>query len=355
MERALVLAAFSLFLSAAGCGAVEQAAARGGAATEPQDTRGREEQALSLLDARSDAELARLEERTLLALRLTSGQVTLADYLPVPQAAPQTILALRRTSVKLRLVPLANTTDLVDLEDSAKDRIATITRKLSDHTATAAEAQEAMEYERVAFALTDLRIQVREVAAASTAATSFAQSAARTTEQRALNGAELAVVRRALLRQARADALAATTLALLAAYEAAINDGADPTAIEIIAKGGVQAFPLQTSISDDDARGYVASLAKTPPQRTFSVSAKNADAEKNAKNVDSKHDPVLSGDTTLSLQGVAALKRGDARGALNAASTFAPVTTLKDTFAAASRVLFRDPVGNQGSPRGATR
>jgi hypothetical protein len=52
---------------------------------------------------------------------------------------------------------------------------------------------------------------------------------------------------------------------------------------------------------------------------------------------------MFPGDSTIgaSLQGIAALRKGDARGAISAALSFVPVPGLKDAFGFASKLLFK--------------
>ena len=283
----------------------------------------------------------------------------------------------------------------------------------------------------------------------------------RKTYEMELNAEDYALVKRGLERQKRAEAIAATTMVMLAAYQAVINNNGDPKALDALAEGSLKAFPLKPSVTDDEAKGYVDSLGanvqkvkaryeaqmrktwgdakyeKQFKQGTDSMFAA-AETAQNAKSVSqiiadtgSKYKvdvgrcmrgetvdsasmvgggtckalahaaqtgdtselppgalqaykenggasvraggPALSGkaklgvdaasaaangdaggaldgvakmfpgDSTIgaSLQGIAALKNGDPRGAISAALSFVPVPGLKDAFGFASKLLFK--------------
>jgi hypothetical protein len=283
-----------------------------------------------------------------------------------------------------------------------------------------------------------------------------------------MNADDYALLRKGLERQKRAEAIAATTLAMMAAYQAVINDSGDPKALDVIAEATLKEFPVKVKVSDDEAKQYVSALganvqkvkaryeaglrkvhgdakyersykagidsmfaqaenaqnAKTVSQTMSDTSAKyNADVVKckhgedpgpgsmvgasckaiyraaqtgdtsellpgakkafeetggatagggapsggpdASKLLGGKGSAALSaadaarrgdvdglldsagklfpGDSTIgaSLQGIAALKKGDARGAISAALSFVPVPGLKDAFSLASKLLFK--------------
>jgi hypothetical protein len=194
-------------------------------------------------------------------------------------------------------------------------------------------------------------------------------------------------------------------MAMTAAYQAVLNNGGDPKAIDVIAQSSLKAFPLKATVTDDEAKKYVASLGenvkkakagyekmlrkawgdakyeKQFKQSTDQMFQQAEDAEKQQsinqiaqanlaeyrayrrqaaappptmRNAKADSAPVSDGDaldTTskllgenstvgASLQGISALKKGDAKGAINAALSFAP-PGVKDAFGIASKLLFK--------------
>jgi hypothetical protein len=77
-----------------------------------------------------------------------------------------------------------------------------------------------------------------------------------------LNADDYGLVKRGLLRQKRAEAIAATTMAMLATYQAVLNDDGDPKALDVIADGALKSFPVKPDVSDDEAKQYVGALGQ---------------------------------------------------------------------------------------------
>ena len=65
------------------------------------------------------------------------------------------------------------------------------------------------------------------------------------------------MVRQIMERQSRREAVAALSLAMMGAYQAVVNNGADPQIIDNVAKAGADAMPLQGQASIEDAKKYV--------------------------------------------------------------------------------------------------
>jgi len=71
---------------------------------------------------------------------------------------------------------------------------------------------------------------------------------------------DYARVKRRLERLRRSEAIAASTMGMVAAYQAVVNNGGDPKALDAIAENTLKAFPLKPTVTDDEAKQYVAAL-----------------------------------------------------------------------------------------------
>lgn len=475
----------------AGAGAGHGGGAQPAAYVVPAETkdaiRKGEQSAYAMADDAADGQLDKLEKEALTAVRVSLGKDKWSENQPAPLPASEGVAALKKLKVKMKLEPVVNgpggNDEFLQLKDEATDRIGMLGRKSAEGKATAAEKREMMGYSKIAFKLMDLRMQVSKISIAALTANSNVQSSSlqtmlrvsqmvrsRKTYEMELSAEDYALVKRGLERQKRSEAIAATTMAMLAAYQAVINNGGDAKALDLIADGTLKAFPLKPSVTDAEAKAYVDSLGanvqkvkaryeaqmrktwgdakydKTFKQSTDSMFSQ-AEGAQNAKSVSQiisgtgdkykldvgkcmRGEPVdggsmvgggtckalkkaaqsgdtseltpgalqayrdnggatggasggggggagapgmprnaknaldaasaaangdaggtldgvakmFPGDTTIgaSLQGIAALKNGDPRGAINAALSFVPVPGLKDVFGFASKMLFKN-------------
>ena len=229
-------------------------------------------------DAAESDRLDELEKEALTAVRVTLGKQPVSESQPMPLPASQGIVALRKQSVKMRIEPVVNwlggqSDDFLQLKDAPTDRLSMLARKSSEGTASADERREMMAYQKIVFKLLDLRMQVMKASLAAVEANSNVQTSSLTTMMRVasivrlrkmyemeLSKSDLDTVRRGIERQRRAEAIAATTMAMLAAYQAVINNGADPRGIDIIAEGTLKAFPMKPVVSDAEVKAYVGNL-----------------------------------------------------------------------------------------------
>lgn len=443
MKRARLSFLFVVLSSLSGCGMVQMhqpgmGGAYGGAGpqaaggapeiTIPKETQEQLRKMSADSDARmndaQDEQLDRLEKDALKAVKSALGQEKWADHLPMPLPASQSISALRKANVKMKLEPVLNPVsgqaneDFLQFKDESTDRLGMLGRKSAEGTATAAEKKEMMGYQKISFKLMDVRMQVLSSSMATMQANSNVQTSGmmemlnvssmvrvRRLYNMDLDASDLASVKRGLARQKRAEAIAAVTMAMTAAYQAVLNNGGDPKAIDVIAESSLKAFPIKATATDDEAKKYVASLGEnvkkakagyekmlrktwgdTKYERQFKSSidamfkqAEDADkqqsinqiaqanmaayrrnaavqqqaqAERSAKangtssggdgDVLDASSKLLGENSTVgaSLQGISALKKGDAKGAINAALSFAP-PGVKDAFSLASKLLFK--------------
>ncbi len=267
-----------------GPGSAGRAGAQPTAYAVPKETkdaiRKGEQDAYTRADDAVDEQLDKLEKDALSAVRVSLGQEKWSENQPAPLPAATGVTALKKLKVKMKLEPVVNglggtSDDFLQLKDEATDRLAILGRKSAEGTATAAEKKEMMAYGKIAFKLMDLRMQVSKISVAALTANSNVQSGSlqtmlrvsqmvrsRKTYEMDLNAEDYALVKRGLERQKRGEAIAATTMAMLAAYQAVINNGGDPKALDLIADGTLKAFPLKPSVSDAEAKAYVDALGQ---------------------------------------------------------------------------------------------
>ena len=447
MNRARLAFLFVVLSSVSGCGMVQmhqpgmggayggggpQAAGAAPEITIPKETQEQLRKMSADSDARmndtQDEQLDRLEKDALKAVRSALGQEKWADHLPMPLPASQSILALRKQNVKMKLEPVLNPVsgqaneDFLQFKDESTDRLGMLSRKSAEGTANAAERKEMMGYQKISFKLMDVRMQVLNSSLATMQANSNVQTSGmmqmlnvssmvriRRLYNMDIDANDIAAVKRGLARQKRAEAIAAVSMAMTAAYQAVLNNGGDPKAIDVIAEGSLKAFPIKPNVTDDEAKKYVASLGENVKKtkagyermlrkawgdakydrqlkqgidamfqqaedaekqqsvnqiaqanmaayrRNATAAQQQAQAQRAAKANEAARETsggdgdvldtlskLLGENSTVgaSLQGISALKKGDAKGAINAALSFAP-PGVKDAFSLASKLLFK--------------
>lgn len=410
-----------------------------------------------------DEALAKAETTVLKALKVALGKEAAYPGMPVGESASTALKGLRAAKVKARVEEVTGADgkpvaggQLLQLKDSFTDRMPVLGRKAQEGKATPAEMKEMQDGAKHVTKLNDLRQQIQALSMATIETNTQVQNISLTQmntvagmiraykqQSLELGPEEYKLVKRGLEQQKRAEALGATTLAMMAAYQAVINNEKDPKALDIIAEGALKSFPVKVEATDADAKAYVANLgtnvskAKAMYEATARKAMGDAYYEKNMKaGIDAMFaqaagakdtksgaqiakdswnqykadvekcksgiDPAAegrlgptckavfqaakSGDTSdllpgakkafdetsnpgaapggassdgevegaldtasklfgedshvgASLKGVAALKRGDAKGAIAAALTFVPVPGLKDVFSLASKLF----------------
>lgn len=444
---------------------------------ESQDAiRKQEQQAYEQADEAADKELDKKEKSALKALKIALGKETYSQGMAPPESSANVLKALKAAKVDVRLEPVTNedgkavADNYFQLKDSGTERMQQLSRKLAEQTASKAEMREVQKISKHVMKINDLRMQVMNVSLAAMESNqgvvfgSLEQmlrvsNLVRTHKMMSMDWKpeDYALVKKGLARQKRAEAIAATTMAMLAAYQAVINDKGDPKALDVIAEGALKAFPIQVDVSDADAKAYVDALGENVKKTkaryeammrkqmgdkdyekqykqsldTMFAQAESAQSQKSigemaadngnkykedvakcmkgedpgpgsmaggptckklfqaAKTGDTSELPpgakqaflanggggggaapkgksgaidaataaangdaggaldaagkMFPADSTIgaSLQGIAALKKGDPRGAINAALGFVPVPGLKDAFGFASKLLFK--------------
>jgi hypothetical protein len=242
--------------------------------------RRQEKQAFAVSNAAADSQEVELEKKAQHALKLALGQEGMTPGLPPPQASSATITGLRGAKMQLRIEPMTNASggaiadNLVVLKDSFTEKVPALQQKVMAHTATPAEAQELQGGVQYVGKLNDLKMQVSAISMVALQANVRVQiggmtdmrmiaSMVQSRHERGLEWTDddWALVVSILGRQRRTQALAASALGMLAAYEAVIGQNGDPKALDAIAKGTLDSFPLEAAASVDDAKAYVQNMA----------------------------------------------------------------------------------------------
>ena len=269
-----------------GGGAAGGGSGAGGSYDAPQaskDTvRKQEAQSDATTDPVEDQELAKEEKDVLHALAVSLGTEPQSPGMPPYESASQSLTELRAAKFKLRIEPVLNNSgaaigggSFVQLKDSFSERVQALQGKLASGTASAAERAEVMKGSKQIMKLTGLRQQVTTLSMATLATNTHVQNGGLTmmlkiagmvSIRKKMNmdftDDDYARVKRIITRQKHWEALAASTMGMMAAYEAIIGTTtADPKALDTIANATVKAFPLDPQVSDDDAKNYVSHLS----------------------------------------------------------------------------------------------
>ncbi len=294
MKRASTIFFSSLFLAAfvSGCGMMmpQQGASpssSGGSSApaytvpkESQDALRKQEQtAYAAADDAADQELDRLEKDALKALKQALGKEGASPGVAPPESSSTALKGIQKGKIKVRLEPIVDgdgkavNDDLFQLKDSYTDRVQQLQRKLVEQKASKKEMKEIQEGSKHIMKINDLRSQVMGVSMQVMMSNNHVQSSSlqqmlrvssmvrsRKMMSMELNADDYTLVKRGLERQKRAEAIAATMLAMLGAYQAVINNNGDPKALDVIAEGALGAFPIKPTVTDDDAKNYVSAL-----------------------------------------------------------------------------------------------
>jgi hypothetical protein len=249
---------------------------------ESQDAiRKQEQKAYEEADERANEELDKKEKEALKALKISLGKETYSQGMAPPESASNVLKALKAAKVNVRLEPVTDADgkavndDFLQLKDSGTERLQQLSRKIAEQKASKAEMKEVQNISKHAMKINDLRMQVMNVSLAAMQSNNNVvfgsleqmlrvSNLVRTRKMMNMEFSpeDYALVKKGLERQKRAEAIAATTLAMLAAYQAVINNNGDPKALDVIAEGALKAFPIKVEVSDADAKAYVDALGE---------------------------------------------------------------------------------------------
>jgi hypothetical protein len=236
----------------------------------------------AMTDPIEDQEVAKQEKDVLHALAVSLGSEPQSPGMPPYESASQSLAELRAAKFKLRIEPVLNNNgaaigggSFVQLKDSFSERVQALQGKLAAGTASASERAEVMSGSKQIMKLTGLRQQVTTLSIATLMTNTHVQNGGLTmmlkiagmvSIRKKMNmdwtDDDYARVKRIITRQKHWEALAASTMGMMAAYEAIIGTTtADPKALDTIANATVKAFPLDPQVSDDDVKNYVSHLS----------------------------------------------------------------------------------------------
>jgi hypothetical protein len=227
----------------------------------------------------ANEELDKAEKSAVGALDQVLGKAPQFAGGPVPESSTAVTLALRKSPIKVRIEPVTDADgnafgdNFLRLKDSFTDRLMELQRKLTEQRASKAEKKEVMNGSKYVMKLSDLRSGVTSVSFQAYRSNTLVQSQSLTTMvslsqmigkrrnmDMELSAEDYARAKGCLERARRGEALAASMTGMLAAYQAVLNDGADPKALDAIAEATRKAFPLKVTVSDDEAKSYLDNL-----------------------------------------------------------------------------------------------
>jgi len=243
--------------------------------------RAQEKRAYAITDPLEDDTEAKLEKDLQKALKYELGREGQVQGVAPPAPASETIKALRAGGIKLRIEPVTNedgaqvADNYVQLKDSFTDRVKLLQPKLVAGTASPAELKEVQRGSKLSLKLVDLQMQVLKISGVALTANSAVQTSGMSNMMKIagmvrsrkmmsmdFNDDDWAQVKSILARERRKEAVAASTLGMLGALEAVVGKNGDPKALDLIANATLEAFPLQITVTDDEAKAYVDNLSQ---------------------------------------------------------------------------------------------
>lgn len=193
-----------------------------------------------------------------------------------PAPAPQAIGDIKKAGIELSIAPVLDqngkpvANQFVQLVDSYSKRVQEIAPKMSSGKATPAEKKFMMDGAKHVPAINDLKSQVRlvtmpamqsgwMVTTGSMTTMNVVANMVRTRRQMEMDWTDedYEMVRQLLERQSRRESVAGLSLAMMAAYQAVVNEGADPKLIEDVAKAGIEALPIKGTATKEQAKKYL--------------------------------------------------------------------------------------------------
>lgn len=278
--------------AAVGCGGMMGAPGAGNTAPtgasyqvpkESQDAlRQQEKTAYEAAERAEDEQLDKLEKDALKALRGALGKEPAFPGGPQPYASSVALKELKAANFKMRIEPVTDGEgkavaggDFLQLKDSFTDRMQVLSRKIAEQKASPAEMKEVQTGAKHVVKLNDVRQQFLNVSMATLQSNTHVQTQGLSTMLKVsgmissrklmsmdLNADDYERIRKSLERAQRAQAIAAATMGMVAAYQAVVNGKGDPKALDVIAEATLKSFPIKTQVSEDDAKTYVKNLGE---------------------------------------------------------------------------------------------
>jgi hypothetical protein len=210
------------------------------------------------------------------AMKAALGQEPPYPGAPNSMPASQAIKEIRDAKIDLSIAPVLDAqgkpvaNQFMQLEDSFSKRAQEIGPKMASNKATAAEKKFMQDGVKHVQKINDLKAQVRlatmpamnagwmvTTGSMTTMSTVAGMIRSRRQMEMEWTDQDYEMVRQIMERQSRREAVAALSLAMMGAYQAVVNHGADPKIIDDVAKAGADAMPLQGQASIEDAKKYV--------------------------------------------------------------------------------------------------
>ncbi len=280
----LMLAGCNLLMPHMGAGSPDANKAEPGKVTDDvkQAVR-KQEAAADQMEAQmgniENEQVERAEKDLVKALQQALGKQAAAPGMPPPESASVAFKAIRDGKIKVRLEAVVDqdghplNDNFLQLKDSYTDRVQQLQRKMVEKTATPAEMKEIQSGAKYAMKLSDLRQQVMTLSMVTMTSNSQLQNTSMTTMLRIaqmvktrkqmemeMNDADWGRIKKWLERQHRIETIAAASMGALTIYQAILNNNGDPKALDGYAEKAVTAFPVQASVTDDEAKNYVKNL-----------------------------------------------------------------------------------------------
>jgi hypothetical protein len=246
---------------------------------EQADIRARFQQKYTEDETRADEKVDELEKKALKAIRMSIGKQAWGPGQDPPESSSVAIRKLRAAKIKVRLTPITDEDgkaiddNFLQLTDSYSERLTQQNRKIVEQRLSKAEMREIQQGSKSVLSVNDLRQPVMSLSLIAFEANMEVPSlhlmqmldVAGTVRGlkfagMTLDAADYAHFKKGLTRLKRVEAIAAATLALLATYQAVLNDGGDPKALDVVAEGALKAFPLKVEATDAEARAYAKDL-----------------------------------------------------------------------------------------------
>jgi hypothetical protein len=261
-------------------------AAPGAAGYQPsqasKDTlRSQETTAYATADAAYEEAEGKLEADLQKALKYELGLQGITADAPAPAPGSANLLALRKAGIKVRIEAVTNedgaavANNFVQMKDSFTDRLKLLQPKMVDGTATGAEKAEVQKGVKYVLKLNDAKMQLSKISIVALTANAKVQTGGLTNMMKIsnmvrsrkmmsmdFNDDDWARVKKIIEQGRRTEVVAGATLGMLAAYQAVVSTPtADPKGLDVLADATLKSFPLQVSVTDDEAHAYVDHLS----------------------------------------------------------------------------------------------
>jgi len=227
--------------------------------------------------AQMDEQIDATEAKLRAALETALGKAGPVAGSPVPAPASQTVADLKKAKISLVIEPVLDHTGkplpsgLVELKDSNTVKMVELSRKMGSGGKLSKKQQKWMQTAAQKMTpINDLKAQVRAavdpamnsgwmITTGSLTTMQVVSSMVKTRRQMEMEWTDedYAIIQQLLASQRRREAVGAVSIGLMASYQVAFAEGGDPTVIDQIAQGTLDAMPLKGEASLEEAKAYV--------------------------------------------------------------------------------------------------